>query len=222
MRTNIFKRVDLIENNKFVLSVTMNPLMMKPLIPSLLFLFWSTACWKFTTSVPIQLHGLNYNTRKGPDWDWDKCKTDTEVLIDLTILSRVTNRIRLLSMTDCGQTAQVLRIAKDLGTMQFWIGLWVGLDASVFEQEKAELIRLINEGMIEESTIVGISVGSEAIYREDATVDEMIANMNEGALTNQPYWDMNFAIILWVGLTISVKSQIIVAGSRPQHSIDYL
>ncbi len=153
-----------------------------PQSPSLLLsllLLLSFTCWEQAAAAPIRLHGLNYNTRKGPDWDWDKCKTDTEVLVDLTLLSRITNRIRLLSMVDCGQTAQVLRIAKPLG-FQFWIGLWVGPDAQVFEQEKDELVRLIDAGMIEEGTILGISVGSEAIYREDATVDEMIAHMNDG------------------------------------------
>lgn len=153
----------------------------KRVLPLLGLALLTTTSWTLlpaATAAPIQLHGLNYNTRKGPDWDWNKCKSDTEVLIELTMMSRVTNRIRLLSMTDCGQTAQVLQLAKEFG-MRFWVGLWVGPDAQVFENEKAELQRLIDIGLIEESTILGISVGSEAIYREDATVDEMIANMND-------------------------------------------
>ena len=59
---------------------------------------------------PITLHGLNYNTRKGPDWDPDKCKEWYEVVNDLTLLSRMTKRFRLLSMTDCGQAAMVLEV----------------------------------------------------------------------------------------------------------------
>ena len=67
-------------------------------------------CW----AVPIQLYGLNYNTRKGPDWDWNKCKSKAEILTDLTLLSRLTSRIRLLSLTDCGQAELVLDVVEEL------------------------------------------------------------------------------------------------------------
>lgn len=130
-------------------------------------------------AVPIHLYGLNYNTRKGPDWDWDKCKSTTEILKDLTLLSRITTRLRLLSMTDCGQARMVLQVAKQLN-MQLWLGLWVAPEDYVFEAERDELRNLLQEGLIDTDTVLGITVGSEAIYREDATVEQMIDHLNEG------------------------------------------
>jgi hypothetical protein len=69
----------------------------------------------FAVSAPIELYGLNYNTRKGPDFSWDKCKLKEEITRDLTLLHRITSRIRLLSLGDCGQGEQVLEVAKSLG-----------------------------------------------------------------------------------------------------------
>jgi glucan 1,3-beta-glucosidase len=132
-----------------------------------------------TYAIPIQLHGLNYNTRKGPDWDWDKCKTRQEILTDLTMLSRFTTRIRLLSLTDCGQGELVLSVARELG-LQLWLGLWVAPQDFVFQEEKGELIGLLERNMIDTDTVLGITVGSEAIYRNDTTVDQVIGYMNEG------------------------------------------
>lgn len=133
----------------------------------------------FSQAAPIHLYGLNYDTRKGPDWAYNKCKERYEVLRDLTMVSRVTNRIRVLSLTDCGQGQLVLDVAKELG-MQLWLGMWVGVNVSEFEGEKAELVYMLQQGMINETTVLGISVGSEAIYRKDATVDQNIGYMNEG------------------------------------------
>eukprot|EP00934_Nitzschia_sp_Nitz4_P001458 Nitzschia sp. Nitz4//scaffold369_size34440//17//1180//NITZ4_007837-RA/size34440-processed-gene-0.20-mRNA-1//-1//CDS//3329549350//1458//frame0 len=140
----------------------------------------ATLCCSLLPSeaVPIQLHGLNYNTRQGPDWDWDKCKSHTQILKELTLLSRITNRVRLLSLTDCYQGSMVLEVVKELG-MQMWLGLWVGLDEGVFQWELSELKSLLSQGLIDTDTVLGISVGSEAIYREDATVDQMIDNLNQ-------------------------------------------
>lgn len=135
------------------------------------------------SAVPIQLYGLNYNTRKGPDWDWDKCKSRAEILTDLTMLSRLTNRFRILSLRDCGQGELVLSVAKELG-LQLWIGLWVAPEEFVFEEEKGELAGLIERGMLDTDTVLGVTVGSEALYREDATITQMIDNLNAGEQEN--------------------------------------
>jgi exo-beta-1,3-glucanase (GH17 family) len=91
-------------------------------------LFGLCLCWssssKVATAEPIQLYGLNYNTRQGPDWDWDKCKSYERIQQDLQLLQRLTPRIRLLSLTDCGQGDMVMTVAQDLG-MKLWLGLWV-------------------------------------------------------------------------------------------------
>ena len=128
------------------------------------------------TVVPVQLYGLNYNTRKGADWNPNKCKTWEEVIRDLTVLRRLTSRLRILSLTDCGQGSIVLDVARTLG-FQVWLGLWVSEDPSVFALEKATLENMIQSGTLSEyvagDTILGITVGSEAIYREEVSVTEL-------------------------------------------------
>ena len=130
-------------------------------------------------AVPVQLYGVNYNTRKGADWQPAnlKCETYLEVKTDLTILARLTNRIRILSLTDCGQGELVLNIAKELG-LQVWLGIWVSEDRNVFDMEVAALQDLLARGLIDD-TVLGISVGSESIYREEVTIDESIALRDE-------------------------------------------
>jgi len=142
--------------------------------------------------VPISFYGLNYNTRKGPDWfaDRERCKSRDEVVRDLTVLARVTTRIRLLALVDCDQGRLVWSILnQELAStnMQMWLGLWVGPDPIVFQQELDALEVILqdstatNTDTVEKnydfSHLLGISVGSEAIYREDVTVQEAIDNM---------------------------------------------
>ena len=145
---------------------------------------------------PVHLYGLNYNTRKGPDFAWDKCKWKEEIITDLMIIKRITNRIRILSLTDCGQGEQVLEIARDLG-LQVWLGMWVGQDEWVFENEKGALADLISKGLINYETVLGITVGSEAFYREDATLDEIIDNKNQvrNILNNNGFSQMPVSIV---------------------------
>ena len=124
------------------------------------------------TSVPIELYGLNYNTRHGPDWDYHKCKNREEVLTDLTILRRMTSRIRILSLTDCGQGELVLDVAKEVG-LSLWLGLWVSQYENIFLQEMAVLQDMFDRGLID-STVLGVTVGSEAIYRKEVNVSQII------------------------------------------------
>lgn len=165
----------------------MQTLHQKRVMPWLLLPFIATTpLFTAVQAVPVQLHGLNYNTRQGPDWDWDKCKSRATIQTDLTLLKRLTNRVRLLSLTDCNQGSLVLGVAREFG-MQLWLGLWVGPDDFVFEEEKRALQELIDQGMFADDTILGITVGSEAIYRKDATVNEMIQNLNEGKRAVLPW-----------------------------------
>jgi len=116
---------------------------------------------------------LNYNTRQGPDWDWNKCKSRIQVLTELSLLQKLTSRIRLLSLTDCGQGELVLDVAKELG-IQVWLGLWVAREDEVFLREKAAFQSLLERGMIDDDTVLGVTVGSESIYREEVTVLQII------------------------------------------------
>jgi len=147
----------------------------------------------YVQAVPIQLYGLNYNTRKGPDFYPDvlKCKTRAEILTELQLLRKITSRIRLLSLTDCGQAELVLDIlSNELSTspMQLWLGLWVGSETWVYEEEYGELVGLVQRGLLDTNTVLGITVGSEAIYREDATEAQIIEHVTrvKSLLQNNP------------------------------------
>jgi len=138
--------------------------------------------------------GINYNTRKGPDWaaDAERCKTREEIVRDLTLLSRITNKIRLLSINDCKQGELVRSVLENElkeqnTTMQLWLGLWVGQDPNGFAGEVAALEDLLREAtststststILSNNQLLGVSVGSEAIYRKEITVEEAIANLD--------------------------------------------
>ncbi|CAJ1947717.1 unnamed protein product [Cylindrotheca closterium] len=130
------------------------------------------------SAAPIELHGINYNTRQGPDFAWDKCKSMEQIRTDLNMLSRVTSRIRILSLADCGQGDMVLTAAKELG-LQVWLGVWISEFEYVFEGEKGALFNLINNGLVDENTVLGVTVGSEAVYREEVTAETIIDYMNQ-------------------------------------------
>jgi len=139
-----------------------------------------------TNADPISFYGLNYNTRKGPDWaaDRERCKSRAEVVRDLRLLGRITRRIRILSLVDCDQGALVWSVLGDEladASMEVWLGLWVGPDEGVFVDEYDALAALLPEVLTDprwRSRLSGISVGSEAIYREDITVDRAIDNLD--------------------------------------------
>ena len=147
------------------------------------------------TTVPISFYGLNYNTRKGPDWaaDRERCKSRAEVVRDLQLLSRITSRIRLLSLVDCDQGALVWSVLNDELVdvdMEVWLGLWVGPDPQVFIDEYNALATIVPEITSSanwQSRLSGISVGSEALYREDVTVSEAIANLDSTRALLQAY-----------------------------------
>lgn len=112
-------------------------------------------------------------------------------------------------------------VARELG-MQLWLGLWVAPESYVLEEEKGQLQYLIDQGSFDDDTILGVAVrlsrldkrkmalllhclimsiisllviqvGSEAIYRDDATADEMVTHKNDvhnmlqqAGITNMP------------------------------------
>ncbi|RLN21150.1 hypothetical protein BBJ28_00019550 [Nothophytophthora sp. Chile5] len=117
------------------------------------------------------LYGLNYDLRQGPDWDPNRCKSATTIASDLKVLSTVTSNVRVYSLSDCDVT-HVLSAAKDL-SMTVWLGVWVSDDSKVYDAEVAAFKELIAGGYIDDN-IVGINVGSEAVYRGDITADQAI------------------------------------------------
>ncbi|KAG3117312.1 hypothetical protein PI124_g3416 [Phytophthora idaei] len=124
-----------------------------------------------TSALDQKLYGLNYDLRQGPDWDPSKCKSSDTIASDLKILSAITSNVRTYSLSDCDVTG-VLKAAKDL-SLTVWLGVWVSEDSKVYDAEVKAFKELISAGLID-SNVVGINVGSEAVYREDITAEQAI------------------------------------------------
>lgn len=123
----------------------------------------------------VKLKGVNYDFRKGPDYDAERCKAASSISRELRFLRTITPRVRIYALSDCN-VRPVLKSAKQLN-MTVWMGVWVGNTTKVFERELKMLKTLLQEGAIESGQVVGINVGSEALYRNDSTASELIANM---------------------------------------------
>lgn len=148
----------------------------------LLPLFATTAA-----ALNVELWGVNYDLRTGPDWapDSERCKTPDQIERDLRALAGITSRVRTYSLSDC-PIAPVLTTAKTLG-LTVWLGMWTASDPAVFERELSTLQMLVNPGSSERGlffpptaasvdvgddtspVVEGINVGSEAVYRGDVT-----------------------------------------------------
>ncbi|KAJ0401049.1 hypothetical protein ATCC90586_004154 [Pythium insidiosum] len=127
------------------------------------------------------LYGVNYSVRTGADWapSNEKCKSAEEIAQDLATLSRVTDRIRIYSLTDCNAARLVLPAAKAVG-VRVELGLWVGADDTVFEAEKSELQALLRRrDLVTSSFVSSIHVGSEAVYRREISVAKSIELFSE-------------------------------------------
>nr|AAY53769.1 endo-1,3-beta-glucanase [Saprolegnia parasitica] len=126
-----------------------------------------------------KLYGINYTPRKGPDYFSLKkrCKNATEIDFDMVQLRKITDRIRIYSMTDCNTADLVIPAVRRAG-MSIWVGLWVGPNNTVYAEEKASLIKQLKNGNVNNQTL-GLHVASEAIYRKDINVSTAIADMNE-------------------------------------------
>ncbi|GMF52787.1 unnamed protein product [Phytophthora fragariaefolia] len=124
--------------------------------------------------------GINYNIRAGPDWASAdvKCKPASQIATELATLKGVTDTIRLYSLTDCDQATAVVPAAIEAG-LKVELGMWVDSSTSSFEAEKAAFQTLLETGVVTADNIVGIHVGSEAVYREDVTAAVAISNLKE-------------------------------------------
>ncbi|GLD96129.1 hypothetical protein PINS_up004807 [Pythium insidiosum] len=125
----------------------------------------------------VRLYGINYNPRKDAHWlpNWQACKNDWEVRQDFDMLRRLTDRVRIYGLADCEQGRQVVTLAKQYG-LQVHLGLWTSKDRGTFDADFSRLQNLVNDGLID-GNIVGIHVGSEAIYREDVDANTAIDYM---------------------------------------------
>ncbi|CAJ1964829.1 unnamed protein product [Cylindrotheca closterium] len=144
---------------------------------------------------PVKLRGLNYNTRKGPDWAPDdaRCKSRAEIVTDLQLLQKMTNRIRLLSITDCNQSEMVLDVAKEIG-MQVYLGLWVDEEKKIWLDEISAFEDLLIRGVVDPSVVIGVTVGSEVLLRKDATLAELMDYQSQVSLALATFGAGNLAV----------------------------
>ena len=135
--------------------------------------------YQYCNLVYIYIYIYVYILCLGKDWDPEniRCKTEEEITNDLQQLRQVTSRIRILSLVDCNQGSLVLKVARTFN-FQIFIGLWVGPNSNVIQSEINELKRLIQEesSYFDSSNnyVIGISVGSEALWREDVTLSNLL------------------------------------------------
>lgn len=136
----------------------------------------------------IELRGLNYTPRKGPESLNNiakECKNSTEIHSDFQILTQVTKHFHLYALLECNQAEIIIPIAKEMGFKVF-LNLWVdgtpldNPDGS-FTRELIELEHLLASGVINKSSaeekgvVMGISVGSESYHRHQTSIEENIA-----------------------------------------------
>lgn len=125
----------------------------------------------------LKINGLNYNIRNGTDWEQNNCKSLEQIKNELLILSQITSQIRIYSLTDCNQGIKILNITNQLN-LKVWLGIWITNEDSVFLNEKLELINLIKQNLITNSNILGLSVGSETLYRNESSIDKIFNYIN--------------------------------------------
>uniref|UniRef100_K3XBI5 glucan endo-1,3-beta-D-glucosidase n=1 Tax=Globisporangium ultimum (strain ATCC 200006 / CBS 805.95 / DAOM BR144) TaxID=431595 RepID=K3XBI5_GLOUD len=123
----------------------------------------------------LKLKGVNYDFRRGPDGDPTRCKVPAKINKELSALASITPRIRIYSVSDCN-VRPILKYAR-LYNLSVWMGVWVGNTTNIFENELKTLTKLVSEGAIDTELVVCVNVGSEALYRNDTTPEQLIANM---------------------------------------------
>lgn len=126
--------------------------------------------------VNFQLYGVNYTPRQGPDWDPNRCKSQQAVDEDMAAIKQVTTRVRIYSLAGCDEAEKVLRATQKYN-MSVWLGMWVSSDNKVFENELQKLDSLFSQGLVRAGHVLGLHVGSEAIYRKEVTYEKAIDNL---------------------------------------------
>ncbi|CCG23752.1 Bgl2 1,3-beta-Glucosyltransferase [Candida orthopsilosis Co 90-125] len=103
------------------------------------------------------------------------CKTVDEFKSDLELIKGSSSIIKTYAVSDCN-TLQNLGPAAEAEGFQIMLGIWPTDDAH-FEAEKSALQQYLTQ--ISTSTIKIFLVGSEALYREDLTADQLSDKIND-------------------------------------------
>lgn len=103
--------------------------------------------------------------------------TKREVVLDLAKLSRVTSRIRSYG-TQCGQADLILETIQDMGlNMTLALGVWIGSNETVNEQQMGEMKRLIKK--YPRSLFECIFIGNEVLFREEQTSSSLVTLIDD-------------------------------------------
>ncbi|KAM3587182.1 hypothetical protein VKS41_002219 [Umbelopsis sp. WA50703] len=120
--------------------------------------------------------GIDY-TPRGAQMDLGCSVTQDEVIEDLKILYQLTPRIRLYGM-DCNQATLVLNGMNALGIdMGVIMTIWVDGNSTTYQRQYDTFWKTTeNFGY---DRLIGVSVGNEAIFRKQVTVDDLVNKMED-------------------------------------------
>lgn len=102
------------------------------------------------------------------------CLSPEEITNDLNSLAAVTSHVRIYAVSPCQQGQKILQALSQPGpasSLSVVLGIWT----SDFDNELAETLRLIQ--MFGSSKIIGISVGSEVLYLNEISTEDLITKI---------------------------------------------
>ncbi|ORY94561.1 glycoside hydrolase superfamily [Syncephalastrum racemosum] len=112
------------------------------------------------------------------------CPSYDSIESDFSALKSYTSRIRIYGLSLCNQGALAMQATQQLG-MRLYLGIWVDGDPNTFETELAALQRLVDT-QEKWDNIDGLIVGSEILYRNDVTPDQLIAALDRARAVLPP------------------------------------
>ncbi|AQZ09713.1 BGL2 (YGR282C) [Zygosaccharomyces parabailii] len=103
------------------------------------------------------------------------CKSVQDYENDLSVLKGYTNKVKVYAASDCN-TLENLGPAAEAEGFQIFLGIWPTPD-SHYQAEKSAVEA--NLPKLKTSTFAGFLVGSEALYRNDMTAEQLASSIND-------------------------------------------
>ena len=101
----------------------------------------------------------------------DRPPTQSQVNIDIAIMSQLTNKVRLYG-TDCDQAELVLNAIKTTGVdMKVWLGIWLDGNATTNARSLVHMYDILDKYPID--LFEGVVVGNEVLFRQELTESEL-------------------------------------------------
>ncbi|KAF9935040.1 hypothetical protein FBU30_008533 [Linnemannia zychae] len=116
-------------------------------------------------------YGLDYNPAK-TIMPWCGASLQ-EIVKDISLISQLTNRVRIYGM-DCNQaelTFQAINLLNLNTTMKVVLTVWVDNNATTYQRQVQTLYKVLDT--YGTSMVQGISVGNEALFRQDVTLKDL-------------------------------------------------